>query len=118
MERYVYIALTLALTTYGQIVIKSRAIQLTAGGDKMRYLTAMFTDPLVISGLAAAIVASVCWALAIEKTDLGLAYPFMALSFVIIPLTAALLFGDSISALQMVGLTMIVGGVAINALAR
>lgn len=121
MERYVYIGLTLALTVYGQLIIKSRSLgfaPLAAGGDKVRYLVAMYTDLLVLSGLAAVLVAGLFWLLAIEKTDIGFAYPFMAFSFVLVPTAAAFLFKEPISILQTVGLAMIVIGVAINALAR
>ena len=121
MERYLYLALTLALTVYGQLVVKSRSLHfaaLSAGGSKLSYLTAMFTDVLVLSGLAAAVIAGASWMLAIERTGVGYAYPFMALSFVVVPLAAALLFGEPVSRGQSVGLAMIVVGVAINAMAR
>ena len=76
MEKYVYIGLTLALTVYGQLAVKSRVIALSPQFDqasRARYIVAMFMDPLVLSGLAAAVVASACWMLALEKTDINLA---------------------------------------------
>jgi drug/metabolite transporter (DMT)-like permease len=87
-------------------------------GDRLRYLVAMFTDPFVLSGMAAAVVAAMSWTLAIQRTDIGYAYPFMALSFVLVPLAAAVLFKEHVSVWQSLGLGMIVAGVAINALAR
>lgn len=120
MEKLFYIACTLALTVYGQLIMKARAIAHASdrtGGSKLEYLFAMYTDLGVLSGLAAAVLASVCWALALEKAGLGFAYPFMALSFVIVPLMARTLFGESISPMQIVGIVTIVIGVAINALA-
>jgi multidrug transporter EmrE-like cation transporter len=68
--------------------------------------------------LTSAAVAAMSWISVIERTDLGYAYPFMALSFVLVSLGAAVLFKGSVSVMQTVGLAMIVAGVASSALAR
>jgi drug/metabolite transporter (DMT)-like permease len=120
MEKLFYIACTLALTVYGQLIMKSRAIAHASdntSGSKLNYLLSMYTDIGVLSGLGAAVLASICWALALEKAGLGFAYPFMALSFVIVPLLARTLFGEPMSPMQIAGIVTIVAGVAINALA-
>ena len=72
------------LTVYGQLVIKARAIAhaAEASSGKLPYLVAMFTDVGVLSGLTAAVAASACWMLAIDRLDVAYAYPFMALCFV------------------------------------
>ena len=118
MERFLFIGLTLALTVYGQLALKSRALSISSSGDKLRYLATMFTDVVVLSALAAAVVASICWILVLERTDIGFAYPFMALSFVFVPMAAALFFGEPVSMWQLVGLTMIVAGVGISSFLR
>jgi multidrug transporter EmrE-like cation transporter len=78
----------------------------------------MCTDPWVLSGLAAAVAAGCFWMLAVQESDLGYAYPFMALSFVLVPLGASVLFGEPLPLLQLSGLALIVTGVALSALAR
>ena len=55
--------------------------------------------------------------LAIEQLELGLAYPFMALSFVLVPIGSTVLFGDSLSPIRLLGLGLIVAGVTVSALA-
>jgi drug/metabolite transporter (DMT)-like permease len=121
MDKFVYISCTLILMVYGQLIIKARSLvyaeTFTADG-KLGYLTAMFTDVGVLSGLAAAAVAGALWVLAIEKTDLTFAYPFMALSFVLVPAIASLLFHEPLTAAQLFGLGLIVAGVTINAFAQ
>lgn len=116
MEKYLFIAATLLLTTYGQLVVKARSIAIAAKGASSRsdYLITMFTDLGVISGLAAAVVASAFWTLAIQRTSLGVAYPFMALTFFIVPVGSVLLFGERLSTLQVVGLVTIVVGVTVS----
>ncbi|MGE8106551.1 EamA family transporter [Allorhizobium sp. NPDC080224] len=118
MEKYLFIAATLILTAYGQLVVKARSIAMIGKGPSTRtdYLVAMFTDPGVISGLVAAVVASACWTLAIQRTSLGVAYPFMALTFVIVPIGSVLLFGERLSMLQVIGMVTIVAGVTVSAI--
>lgn len=118
MDKYLFIALTLVLTVYAQLIVKARSFLHAVphpGAGRLDYLIAMYTDPAVLSGFAAGVIASVTWALALEKAGLGFAYPFMALSFVLVPLGARALFGEAVSPLQLVGLALIVAGVAVNA---
>jgi drug/metabolite transporter (DMT)-like permease len=120
MQKYLLIFATLLLTVLGQVVIKWRAMAAHehAPAGKLAYLAAMFTDPWVWCGLGGAVLASVCWMLAMQQAALSLAYPFMALSFLLVPLAAAALFGESLSGGQVAGQAMIVGGVALTALWR
>lgn len=112
----------LALTVYGQLVIKARA--LAHGGDsivtphRLHYIIAMFTDFWVLSGFVSAVLAAACWMLAIERLDVGFAYPFMALSFVFVPIGSMLLFGEPLPSLQLLALGFIILGVTLSALAR
>ena len=55
--------------------------------------------------------------LAIRKEDLSF-YPFMALTFVFVPVLAGLMLGEKVSGLQICGMLMIVGGVGLAAFAR
>ena len=114
------LAAVLSLSVYGQLAIKSRSIvhvaQRSEGG--LPYLRAMFTDIVVLSGLAAAVAAGCCWMLAIQRLDLGYAYVFMALSFVLVPLGSVVLFREIVSVQQMAGIGLIVAGVALSATAR
>jgi drug/metabolite transporter (DMT)-like permease len=122
MRSFLLLFAVLALTVYGQLVIKSRALAHTVGGDpareKIGYLIAMFLDPAVLSGLAAAALAAIAWVMAIERLDIGYAYPFMALSFVLVPLGAKLLLAEPLPPIQILGMVLIVAGVTVSALAR
>jgi multidrug transporter EmrE-like cation transporter len=112
----------LALTVYGQLVIKARALthaaETTALSSKLHYLLTMLTDFSVLSGFAAAFLAGICWMLAIERLDLSIAYPFMALSFVLVPLGSTFFFGEVVPPMQWLGLGLIIAGVSVSALAR
>ena len=113
--------IVLALTVYGQLMMKARALaHATPVGDaaKLQYLVSMFTDIGVLSCLTAAVVAAVVWMLALERLEVGFVYPFMALSFVLVPVGSAAFFGEALPPLQLIGLAMIVAGVTVSAFAR
>jgi len=121
MESYYFVLVTLGLTVYGQIIIKSRVLHYAereTDQNHMSYLLSVVLDPWVMTGIAAALAAGFIWILAIRNADLSLAYPLMALSFVLVPIFAVILFGEKINLLQVLGLLMIVGGVGIATLTR
>lgn len=120
MLKHVYILGTLLLTIYGQIVIKVRSQVIGGNPDgKMGvYLLRMLTDLPVLSCFAAAGLAAICWLLTVRHFEIAYAYPFMALSFVFVPLLGWLVLGETITWAQMAGSALIVGGISVHALSR
>lgn len=116
MGSYFYIALTILLTVYGQIIIKARATALGSTHGGWHFLSAMFLDVWVLSGLISAVAASATWMMAVRTTQLSLVYPIMALTFVFVPLLAVLAFGEKLSSVQLAGLCLIVIGVGLSAI--
>jgi drug/metabolite transporter (DMT)-like permease len=112
----------LALSVYGQLMMKSRALVHAAGfanaQSKLHYVILMLTDVGVLSALAAGVLAAICWMLAIARLEVGYAYPFMALSFVLVPVGSMLLFGEPLPRLQLFALVLIIIGVSLSALTR
>ena len=112
----------LALSVYSQLVMKSRSLVHSSGSsssiDYLQYLIGMATDWRVLSAAGATFLAGVCWLLALQRLELGYAFPFMALSFVLVPASATLLLGEPLPVSQLLGLGLIVAGVSIQALAR
>ena len=76
---YLYIFGCIAFTVYGQLIIKWRMGmkgQLPSGFENVaKYFVKVFSDPFVISGFLAALVASMFWMAALTKFDLSFAYP-------------------------------------------
>ena len=117
MTNYLFIAGTLFLTAFGQLVIRARAVAVaTPGSDRIAYLIAMFLDFWVWLGLLGAVLAAVCWILALRQLDLAAAYPFIALSFLIVPAGALLFLGERVNGMQWLGCCLIVAGVAVTTL--
>jgi drug/metabolite transporter (DMT)-like permease len=116
---YFFIALMLALTLYGQLVIKWR-VNLAgpmpaALHDKLHYVGTLVLSPWVLSGLAAAFLASICWIFALTKLELGRAYPFTALTLVLVMAASFLVFGEPMGTGKIAGTALIVAGVLVIA---
>jgi multidrug transporter EmrE-like cation transporter len=116
---YLFVALMIVLTLYGQFALKwevSAAGPLPADpSGQFHYVLGLLLSPWVISGLAAAFLASVCWMLALTKLELSRAYPFTALSLVMVIFASALLFGEALSVGKLMGTALIVAGVFVVA---
>jgi multidrug transporter EmrE-like cation transporter len=114
---YVYLALTILLTVYGQLVFKwqvGMAGPLPEDWEgKLRFVGMLLIEPWILSGFAAALLASVFWILAVSRLELSHAYPFMSLSFVLVFLGAAVFFHEAITPAKAIGLTLIVAGLII-----
>lgn len=114
-----FIAATIALTVYGQLALKWRLNQLPALGSDTRHplvqLLWLLLDPVILSGLVAAFLASIAWMGALKRFDLGFAYPFMSLNFAIAILASAWLFQESLTVQRLVGVALIMIGTAVAA---
>ena len=112
----------LVLSVYSQLIMRSRALVHASGtnspADYLQYLIGMATDWRVLSAAGATFLAGVCWLLALQRLELGYAFPFMALSFLLIPVSANLFLGEPLPMTQLLGLGLVIVGTSISALAR
>jgi len=113
---YVFIALTILLTVYGQIVLKWQ-VGLNPTGTieslTLRPILTLLLNPWVISAFAAAFGASLCWMAAISRLPLSKAYPFTALSFPLVALLAAWLFHENFDMHKIGGTALVIAGVIV-----
>lgn len=113
---YLFIALTILLTVYGQLVLKwqvSLHPQLLASPFSVSDIASLLIKPWVISAFAAAFGASLCWMAAIGRMPLSKAYPFTALSFPLIAVLAVWLFRESFDWQKVAGTVLIIAGVIV-----
>lgn len=112
-----YIIGTVLLTVYGQLILKWRVSQHILPSEfsqKFIYLSKLvLTDFFVLSGFAAAFLASLCWMTAIKNMNLSTAYPFMSLSFILVVFLSAIFFNEKISYFTVLGLMLICAGIAV-----
>lgn len=119
---FFYILGCVAFTCYGQIVLKWRmslhgVMPENAFEKAVWLLKTLFFDPFVLSGMAAAFIASLFWMAAVTKFDLSYAYPFMSASFVLVFFLSILLFKEPFSFYKLIGLTFIIVGIVITSMA-
>lgn len=116
---HLFILLTLVFTVYGQLVLRwqmGAAGPLPLGGvDKLIFLFRQFLNPWILSGFVAAFLASLAWMAAMTRFDLGYAYPFMSLAFVIVMVFGVLFLGESLQPAKVIGTLMVVGGLIVIA---
>lgn len=117
---YLYIAATVSLTVYGQLILKWRigayGMLPAPAFEKLKFVLLLLLDPLILSGFVAAFGAALAWMAAMTKFDLSHAYPFMALNFVLILMLSGWLFHEPITALKVIGVALIVLGTLLSGL--
>ncbi len=107
-----------ALTVVGNLLIRAGLDR--AGGFPARLadvpagLIRLGQQPLFDVGKAVYILATLAWFRVIATQPLSVAYPIVvSLNFVFVTLGAILLFRESVSALKVVGLVVILAGILI-----
>jgi len=89
------------------------ALQMNSLGAILQTVWRVFTTPLVIIGLAFYGVGSVFWLAVLSRLDLSFAYPMLALTYVLVPLSAHLFLGEKVPPLRWVGIGVVIVGVVI-----
>lgn len=117
MAGYLYIALTILFTVYGQLVIKWQVSQAgilpVSTGEKILFLFGLLLNPWIVSGFFAAFLASLCWMAAMTKFNLSHAYPFMGLTFVLVLIGSGVFFGEAVTPLKIIGTALIILGIIV-----
>lgn len=115
---YLYVAATVLLTVYGQIVIKWQVLAAGAfpadTAEQAWFLLRLLVNPWVISALAAALAAALTWMAAMTDLELSHAYPFMSLAFILVLLLSAWFFHEPVSWQKLAGLALICAGIVVG----
>ncbi len=115
---YLYIGFTILFTVYGQMVLKWQ-VGLAgplpdASVEKVTFLLRLLLNPWVFSGFCAAFLASLAWMAAMTRFQLGYAYPFMSLNFVLVLGLSAWIFQEPVSIAKVIGITLVVLGIIVG----
>ena len=102
---------TVVLIAVGQVLFKALGVESVAAG-----LMSPRALVLVIAAGMLYAAALVAWIWLLRTAPLARAYPYMALSFVLVPLMSAVVFRESISAQYVIGITLVVAGIVIASL--
>ena len=114
---YFFIFATIALTVFGQLILKWRMDQvgpLPIGiGGGLRHILGLLIDPVVLSSFGAAFLASLAWMAALTRFELSYAYPFMSLSFVFVLVLSVAFLGETLTLNKVIGVALIGIGTAV-----
>lgn len=117
---HLYLAATIVLSVYSQMIMKWRITGRFAGlkipegiWPKVVTLFTVLFDPFIMTGLIATFASGLCWMATMSKLEIGYAYPFTSLGFVAVVLLSAALFGESLNAWRVAGVILIAIGVSV-----
>ncbi len=119
MINYLYILATIFFTVYGQIILKWRLTQLKfilphGTLNKFLALIKIIFDPFILSGFAAAFIASLFWMATMSKFEITKAYPFMSLAPGLVFLIGILFLGEQFTWGKVIGLCFIIIGTIVT----
>jgi drug/metabolite transporter (DMT)-like permease len=84
-------------------------------GMLLAFVLRAFTNFRVLSGLACAVVAAVAWTIALSRSDLSFAYPFMGLAIVLTLALSAVLLREHVTMWRWLGVLVVCVGLWIAA---
>lgn len=114
------IVASVMLAGVAQITLKAGVNRVTESeGGELRFnaeaLTAIATSWVVLAGLALFGVSAVLWIFALSRASLSFAYPFAALTYVLILLFDRFFLHQQVGALRWAGVALIVSGIVLIA---
>lgn len=99
------------MISFGQFLFKMAGKGLT--GNIGRDLIGIAFQPYFIGAMALYGLASFLWVIALSKTDISRAYPFMASGFVVVPLLGYMLLNETLTPPFFLGTALIIAGIVV-----
>ncbi|KAB0851126.1 EamA family transporter [Cronobacter sakazakii] len=94
----------------GQILFKLSSTSLSKSGSLFSFDTLI----ILIPALALYGITTLAWIWVLQKIELGKAYPFMALAFVLVPVGSHFLLGEKFNLSYFLGVALIMVGIIIT----
>ena len=111
--------LSIALLAAGQSLLKYGLMRAGGvnfgGGDILKGFRTILTTPQIIMGFVCYGLSSLLWLDVLSKLDISLAFPLVSLTYVITLFVGGFFFGEVITLTRVLGVLVIVGGVALVA---
>ncbi len=112
---------SVVLAGIAQITLKTGVNHVTdaTGGGELHMnaenLKSLLSSPIVWAGLLLFALSAIVWLFALSRASLSFAYPFAALSYVLIVLFSVLVLHEDVPVLRWVGVAFIVSGIMLVA---
>ena len=104
-----------SLILVGVLLNAAAQLLLKAGTNAMPLGLRLAIEPHILAGLACYVVSVVVWIVALSRVPVSIAYPMLSIGYVVNAIAAWYLLGESVSAMRMAGIGIIVVGVFIVA---
>lgn len=114
---HIYIFSMIFFTVYSQLIIKWKSSLLNDlpidNLDRIIFIIKVLLNPWIISSIMATLFAGISWMLAMSKFEIGYAYPWISLNFILMLLFGVLLFGEQLTISKVIGTVIIIFGITI-----
>ena len=115
-----WLLISVGSATLGQIFFKKGVFmtgEITLKGPIISELLKLVLNRFVFLGLLLYVVSTIVWLIALSKITLSFVYPFAALIFVLVMLSARIVFLEPIPTLRYLGILLICLGFLLSSLA-
>lgn len=104
----ILVAVPVAISV-GQLMFKKASA--TFNGLSPSGVYALLLDHWFLGAICLYGLSTIVWIAALRHVNISVAYQFMALTFVLVPMGGALFFGEHITGRQIAGLSIIIAGI-------
>ncbi|MFT5774911.1 EamA family transporter [Hyphomonas sp.] len=105
---YALLVLTPMTIAFGQVLFKQTGIELADKPDAPFY--SILFSPVFLVAVALYGIATLAWVYVLKMVPLSMAYSFMALTFVLVPLMAAFFLKEPLTVKYAIGACLIIAG--------
>ena len=112
--RFALIMAAVALAATGQLLFKRAAVSLPPLVSPQAFLS-LFVSPWVWATAVVYAIGCLVWIVVLQRVPLSLAYPFVGLTFVAVPLGAAWVFSEPVGWHHLAGAVLIIAGIMLVA---
>lgn len=103
------------IISVAQLLLKhgvGKATEALADTSASSMLSAIFTSGQVLAAVALLLISSTLWLIGLSYAELSFAYPLLGAGYAVIAVLSWLLLGEVIPAIRIIGITVIIMGVA------
>jgi len=112
MLKYILLLTSMALAISGQVFFK-KGVQMSTLNASIGSIIQTLLHPYVFLGFIFYAISSILWLFILQRFPLSVAYPALAMSYVLIVIFSAALLGEALTLNKVLGSVIIVLGVAV-----
>jgi len=117
IQLHAFLLLYIVFTVASQLIMRWRvgAAQTFANApsDRLGFITSMLMTPWVWAAIVCTFCAGIAWMFALTRFELTYAFPFTGVTFVLILVAGAYLFGEHVGLARVVGTLLVVLGLVV-----